>query len=163
MVHRHAHFLFLPALLLASAALTAAEPQPDPEARAAILAASRAFSAAYVRNDSAALADAYTADAVVLPPGRTIRGREAAAKYFQWGPRYRQIAHSMDSEELSLRGDTAIDVGTWTSSWQRGDEAPATASGRYLAVWVREADGKWRLRYDMWHRPEPSKPEARQN
>lgn len=131
--------------------------QPSPASpREAIEAASRAFSAAYVRNDPQALGQIYTADALVLPPGREeIRGREEAQRYFIWAPQYRQLAHSMKSSSLDIRGDTAIDAGTWHSTSQRGDNPPATASGAYLVVWVRESDGAWRIKYDMWHRPAP--------
>lgn len=131
------------------------------EDRAAIAAASRDFSAAYVANDSAAIAAVYCAEAVLLPPGREIRGRAGAALYFRWGPPYRQLAHAMASSELTIDGDMAIDVGTWRSTGQRGDQEPDTAEGRYLVVWVREADGQWRIRYDMWHRPEaPAAPRS---
>lgn len=130
--------------------------QEEADARAAIAEASAAFSAAYVRNDMAALGALYTEDAVLLPPGREIRGREAIMRYFAWGPRHRQIAHSMVPEELVVSGDVATDVGTWHSTSRRGDDPPTTASGKYLVVWVRAADGAWRMRYDMWHRPAES-------
>jgi uncharacterized protein (TIGR02246 family) len=158
--------LFIVVTLLFGAPLAQAQSvvPSDADVRSAIQRASRDFSAAYERNDTAAIAELYTEDALVLPPGREIRGRAAAAKYFQWGPRYRQVAHAMDSAELTLRGDIAIDVGTWTSTGQRGDEVPSTASGKYLVVWVREADGRWRMRYDMWHRPaDAPRPEPRKN
>ena len=45
----------------------------------AIVAASRAFSAAYVRNDTAALGRIYSDSAVLLPPNREIRGRAAGS------------------------------------------------------------------------------------
>jgi len=53
---------------------------------AAIAAASRAFSAAYVRNDTAALGRIYSDSAVLLPPNREIRGRAAIQRDFA-GPR----------------------------------------------------------------------------
>lgn len=120
---------------------------------AAIAAASRAFSAAYVRNDTAALGGIYSDSAVLLPPNREIRGRAAIQRYFAWGPNYRQLEHKMESARLSVTGDVATDVGTWTSTGRRGDANPTTASERYLVVWVRESDGAWRILYDMWHRP----------
>ena len=119
----------------------------------AIVAAARAFSAAYVRNDTAALGQVYSDTAVLLPPNREIRGRTAIQRYFAWGPSYRQLAHAMESSRLTVQGDLAVDVGTWTSTGRRGDADPATASERYLVVWVRESDGVWRILYDMWHRP----------
>jgi len=132
---------------------TAPPAQREADARTAIAGASAAFSAAYVRNDMAALGELYTEDAVLLPPGREIRGREAIRRYFAWSPNHRQIAHSMVPAELIVSGAVATDLGTWHSTSQRGDEPPATASGQYLVVWVRGADGVWRIQYDMWHRP----------
>ncbi len=119
----------------------------------AIAAASRAFSAAYVRNDTAALGQAYADSAVLLPPNREIRGRAAIQRYFAWGPNYRQLAHAMEPDRLTISGDIAVDVGTWTSTGQRGDSDPTAASERYLVIWIRESDGAWRMLYDMWHRP----------
>lgn len=137
------------------AAATSASGQAAPRIRdsIAIAGASRAFSEAYVRNDTVALGEVYADSAVLLPPNREIRGRAAIRRYFVWGPNYRQIAHRMESSSLSIEGDLAVDVGTWTSTGQRGEAEPTTASERYLVVWVRESDGAWRILYDMWHRP----------
>ena len=134
--------------------------QSSRNVRREIEAASRAFSDAYVRNDSQALGEIYTEDAVLLPPGLEVRkGREEARRYFAWGPQHRQIAHSMKSSNLDIRGDTAIDTGIWHSTSQRGDNPETTASGAYLVVWVRDSAGVWRIKYDMWHRPlQPAKP-----
>ncbi len=123
--------------------------------RAAIAAASRAFSDAYVRNDMAALGMVYTSDAVLLPPDREVRGREAIMRYFSWGPKFRQIAHRMEPSEVVINGNVAIDSGMWHSTNVRGDAEPSTATGRYLVVWIRESDGEWRMKYDIWHRPVP--------
>jgi ketosteroid isomerase-like protein len=149
-----------PAGLLAFLGLavpTAARAQPDrtPEDSLAIAAAGRAFSDAYVRNDTTALGRLYSDSAVVLPPNREIRGRAAIRRYFSWRAPYRQLAHAMTSERLTVAGDLAIDLGTWSSTGQRGDDPPQTTSERYLIVWVREHDGAWRILYDMWHRPAP--------
>ena len=59
----------------------------------------------------------------------------------------------MGPSEPAVSGDIATDLGTWHSTSQRGDGPPTKASGQYLVVWVREAGGAWRIRYDMWHRP----------
>lgn len=120
---------------------------------AAIAAASRAFSDAYVGGDTARLADLYTDDALVLPPGQTVQGRGAIQRYFGPGPRRVNLAHAMTSERLDVQGDIATDVGEWSNTWRIGDEDAQTASGRYLVVWRRGPDGRWRMVYDMWHRP----------
>ena len=121
----------------------------------AIVEASRAFSAAYVRNDTAALGQVYSDSAVLLPPNREVRGRAAIQRYFTWGADYRQLEHAMESIRLAIVGDLAIDEGVWTSTGQRGDADPRTASERYLVIWVRESNGTWRILYDMWHRTTP--------
>ncbi|MCA9736400.1 MAG: DUF4440 domain-containing protein [Gemmatimonadota bacterium] len=126
----------------------------DPAAdSAAIVAASRAFSDAYVDGDTARLAELYTEDALVLPPGRTVQGRAAIQRYFGPGPRRANLAHAMTSERLDVQGDLATDVGEWSNTWRIGEEEAQTASGRYLVVWRRGPDGRWRMVYDMWHRP----------
>jgi ketosteroid isomerase-like protein len=143
--------------------LAVASPPPRASAQAApfaadsvtIARASQAFSAAYVTNDTAALGQVYADSAVLLPPGREIRGRAAIQRYFLWGSNYRQLEHRMEVSRLTINGNLAVDVGTWTSTGQRGDQPATTASERYLVVWVREPDGQWRILYDMWHRPAP--------
>ena len=137
------------------AARSEAYAQPgDPDRDSlAILAAAKAFSSAYVSNDTVALGRVYSDSAVLLPPNNELRGRAAIQRYFAWADGYQQLAHSMTPERLTISGDVAVDVGTWTSTGQRGDADPTTASERYLIVWVREDDGVWRILYDMWHRP----------
>ena len=116
-----------------------------------IAAASRSFSEAYVRGDTAAIRALYTVDGVLLPPGREVRGRDGIARYFAPGPNRVNVTHRMQSSELRLHGDVAIDVGTWHNTWRIGDAPERSASDRYLVVWRRGDDGRWRIEYDMWH------------
>lgn len=118
-----------------------------------IAAASHQFSAAYVRGDTATIRELYTPDAVLLPPASEVRGRDAIVRYFAPGPRRENVSHAMESSELRIDGDVAVDVGTWRNVW-RIDGGPAQeAADRYLVVWRRGGDGAWRIEYDMWHRP----------
>lgn len=121
--------------------------------RSRILAASTAFSRAYMEGDTAAIRALYTEDAVLLPPERVVRGREAIGRYFTARPGRRNLAHAMRPDDLRIDGDVAVDTGIWTNTWQVGDEEPQSAEGQYLVVWRRGADGRWRIEYDMWHRP----------
>jgi ketosteroid isomerase-like protein len=120
---------------------------------AAIVAAARAFSAAYVRNDTMALGELYADSAVAFPPGRQVAGRAAIRHLFAWPSGYRQLEHTLTVQHLQIEGDLAVDAGTWASTGQRGEDPATTATGQYLVAWVREADGQWRLLYDMWQRP----------
>lgn len=119
-----------------------------------IAAAARAFSAAYLRNDTLALADAYADSAIAFPPGRrAVAGPAAIGHLFAWPPGYRQLAHQLTIEHLQIQGDLAVDVGTWNSTGQREGKDPVAASGRYLVTWVRGADGRWKILYDIWQPP----------
>lgn len=120
----------------------------------AIAAAGRAFSAAYLRNDTLALADAYVDSAIAFPPGRReVAGPAAIAHLFVWPDGYRQLEHVLTVEHLQIQGDLAVDVGTWHSTGQRAGKDPVAASGRYMVAWVRAADGRWKLLYDIWQPP----------
>ena len=120
----------------------------------AIAAAARAFSAAYLRNDTLALADAYVDSAIAFPPGRReVVGPAAIGHLFVWPEGYRQLVHVLTIEHLQIQGDLAVDVGTWNSTGQREGKDPVTASGRYLVTWVRTASGQWKLLYDIWQPP----------
>lgn len=123
------------------------------EVRAMLAAANRAFSAAYVAGDAAGVAALYTEDAMLIPPGRTVRGRGAIQRYFTAPPGRRQLDHRLTTEEQWIDGATATEFGTWFSVTQREGVPPDTASERYLLVWKRERDGRWRMQVDMWHRP----------
>lgn len=143
---------------LAAAAPTALRAQTTYAADSAQIAtAARAFSAAYVRNDTLALARAYADSAIAFPPGRReVVGPDAIGRLFAWPEGYRQIAHLLVIEHLRIAGDLAVDVGTWNSTGQRAGQDPVSASGRYLVTWVRGADGGWKILYDIWQ-PPPAK------
>jgi ketosteroid isomerase-like protein len=120
----------------------------------AIASAGRAFSAAYLRNDTVALANAYVDSAIAFPPGRRqVVGPAAIGHLFVWPEGYRQLVHVLTVEHLQIQGDLAVDVGTWNSTGQRAGKDPVTASGRYLVAWVRAAGGQWKILYDIWQPP----------
>lgn len=130
--------------------------RPSVEAdRLAIAEASRAFSAAYVAGDTAALGALYTQDAVLMPPNRNIEGNERIRAYFAPAEGRTQVGHELTSERLLIDGDLAIDMGTWSSTTQSEEAEPRTSSERYLVVWRRQQDGSWKMAWDAWHWPRP--------
>lgn len=137
-----------------------AGPAPAVPPAEAIRDASRRFSAAMVAGRTDEIASLYTEEGVLLPPGRVVRGRAAIREFFSPRPGVTQLSHAMTAEELKLLGDVAIDVGTWSNSWRKGEGEPQSASERYLVVWRKEADGAWRIAWDVWHRPAPATPPA---
>ena len=145
----------LPALVLAALALPArAQPVtsgPD-ENIAAILAQSRAFSAAYGRGDIDTLVGIYAEDGVAAASGSDfVRGREALQSFWQI-PEGRDITrHEATPIELHVDGDLAMDWGYYEGDLTQDGEALPTFRGKYLIVWRRGADGVWRMAHDMWN------------
>ena len=152
------------ALLLASAACAAppaadatpaaaAAAAPDPAAvRATIEATEKQWSDAYRRGDAAALGALYTEDAASIPPsGEWQRGREAVAKQSLSEHDSVTVETREDvTEEVTVAGDYAVEVGhfAWTGKSKNGGAARG-ASGRYMVVWRKDADGTWRLYRDL--------------
>ncbi|WP_265569857.1 DUF4440 domain-containing protein [Sphingomicrobium nitratireducens] len=125
---------------------------PDRDAREAeaIAARAEAFSAAYVAGDIDALMDFYTESAVGMPGGRrAIVGQAALRRYWTVPDGVEVEDHETVSEDLRIEGDVAIDRGTYRGSSKK-DGTLRVFAGRYLVVWKRGEDGKWRMAEDMW-------------
>jgi uncharacterized protein (TIGR02246 family) len=125
--------------------------EPD-EARAAIAAANVAFSQALVRGDAQAMAAIFAEDGEIIPamePG-FVTGRAAIAAYQEKRVRARRyLEANITTRGLGVSGDVAWETGTSQVTFQQGESAPVTVTGRYLAVWQRQADGSWRIRAEL--------------
>lgn len=124
----------------------------DAEVRAAIAAASAEFARALVAGDAHAAAAVFTADGEVIPTTRRgfITGREEIEAYNASRlatRRYLEVTFTTVGLEVS--GDLAWETGTNSITMQQGEAAAVTLTGRYLVVWKREQDGRWRMRVDL--------------
>ena len=54
-----------------------------------------------------------------------------------------------------VTGDVAIEVGTWRQRGRLREEPPGESAGRYLVVWRRLPDGRWKMQFDSWTAPFP--------
>jgi uncharacterized protein (TIGR02246 family) len=123
---------------------------------AAIHKVGREFSAAYKRGDAAALADLYTADAVIFPErSERITGREAIARYWTPRPGRRITRHVLTPTRIVVDGDHAYDYGTYEIAGDRDGTPWGPFRGKYVVVWRRD-QGSWRMQLDIWNSgPEP--------
>ena len=137
--------------LLATAA--AGQTAGTDDATAAIEERNTAFEQAVNSGDSAALADLYTEDAIILPPDAAqAQGRDAIAGF--WGGAKEQGLKDLDltTVELEAMDDTAVETGTFTATAPAAEGGgEAEISGKYLVVWKRGDDGTWRLHRDIWN------------
>jgi ketosteroid isomerase-like protein len=134
---------------------------PQAEARAGVEEGNRLFAAAALVGNGDRVATVFADDATVLIyllPG-TIHGHAAIADY--WRNRLattRFLDIQLTTNEVSVTGDLAYEVGTSRTKSQTGAALPVVATGRYLAVWRRGVDGRWRIQADC---PIPDPPPVR--
>ena len=116
----------------------------------AVKAVETAWAAAMNAKDTAAVFATYTADAKLMPPDAPILtgadGRAALAGLFGAGA----SDFALTTVEAYGTGDLAYAVGT--ASYKMGG---ATHTAKYLEVFRKGADGKWRYVADMFSNVAP--------
>ena len=120
--------------------------------RGEIEAANAEFAQALVRGDAQAAASVFADDAEIVPAtGRGfVSGRAAIAEYQAkrlQARRYLDVV--ITTVQLGVSGDLAWETGTNRVTMQQGESPPVTVTGRYLAVWERQQDGRWRIQADL--------------
>ncbi|HTA95878.1 MAG TPA: DUF4440 domain-containing protein, partial [Verrucomicrobiae bacterium] len=54
--------------------------------------------------------------------------------------------------EVARSGDLAYDTGAYSFTRNDASGKPVTATGKYLVVWKKQADGKWKVIQDIDNR-----------
>lgn len=139
-----------------SACVGADQPAEESSAdadRAAIIEASDAFMRAHEEGDAAAVVQMFTTDGRLMAPGaEDAEGREALlqmAEGFFASVDIRDF--ELVSRELTIHGDAAYELASYTETLQSAGEAPASVAGRYLIVWHRQPDGSWKVHRNMFN------------
>ncbi len=120
------------------------------QARAAFLNTTREYAAALKSADFAKIQSFYAPDISIYGPGVLLKGLPAVQKLQQSD----KIDHSKDVFELSsdnmqvaMAGDIAYTTGTYRLSHADGR---ATDSGKFVAIWKKQAAGNWALAEDVF-------------
>ena len=148
--HAASPLVFLLLLVSACSHTAPARAPTDPaEARAAIEAANLRFAAAVMRGDAAAIARIFAEDgeAIATTENGFVSGRPALEAYYAGrlrAARFREVVITTVAVEVA--GDLAWETGRNRLTVQVGDAPSTTRSGRYLAVWKRQQDGRWLIR-----------------
>jgi uncharacterized protein (TIGR02246 family) len=146
------------ALLFTLAACQAPAPEAPPPVDVAALtdaiqAREKEWSAAFLAADAAAIANLYTEDAATIQPsGEWRRGRAAIAQGMQ--PQFDTTTFSaredITEEVIPVGPDFAFEIGHFSSmGTPKAGGAARTASGRYIVLWRKDADGVWRAHRDL--------------
>ncbi len=142
--------LAVAALLTAIAAMPGTGAAQD--AAAGIAETSERFEAAFNGGDAAAMAELYTPDGALLPPGAArVDGREGIAALWQgyMDAGIRDLA--LETVEIEAHDGAASEVGTYTLTAPDGAGGRVTGHGKYIVLWRRGDDGVWRLHRDIWN------------
>lgn len=127
------------------------ESQNTEEEKEAILAASKAFSQAYIDGNLEEQMSYYTDDVVIMSGGREmIIGKEKVTNYWTLPATVKVLEHASTPAELEIIGDMAKDYGYYKGKSLRNGTDTISFRGQYLITWRKEADGQWRMSADMW-------------
>jgi uncharacterized protein (TIGR02246 family) len=120
-------------------------------ARRAIEAARNGFVAAMRRSDVAGLVAHYDEEAIVVPQTSDLcRGIGAIEKLFaSWLTSSRIREFAVETEDLRILDDVAIEVGTYRMVLEETGSARVNDEGKFLIVYVRKPDGTWRISRDI--------------
>ena len=123
----------------------------DPRSTARELAALRRdFQAAVGRSDVDATASTYDDDArLMLPTGEAIDGRVAIASYWRTGFEAGMSGIELVPDGFEIGDGVAWEYGQYGLSVEPAYEDPATERGRYLTIYRRGDDGRWRRALDV--------------
>ncbi len=115
---------------------------------AAVMAAVEEYRRAWIDGDTAAALARISNDIRILISGfPDIAGREATRELFVGEMEaYRVPVLTLNHQDLIVRGDHAIDIGTYeeTQVPKTGAAAPIQGRGRFLSIWRKES-GEWRI------------------
>ncbi|HEV7346818.1 YybH family protein [Telluribacter sp.] len=107
-----------------------------------------AFEAAFTRQDSEALAELYTNEGSLLPPGAgELKGKQAIRDFWQGAMQLGVAKARLTTGEAEEHGDTATEIGNFVLSSATGDQID---HGKYLVIWKRQND-RWYLHRDIWN------------
>ena len=101
----------------------------------------------------------YSDDAMVLPPNAAIATTKEAIRniwkdllaspglVFRWKTTKVEVAKS---------GDMAYSSGTYELTMNDASGKPVNDHGKYIVVWEKQADGKWKCGADIWNSDLPA-------
>jgi uncharacterized protein (TIGR02246 family) len=133
-------------------AAACSSPPSNDDAVADITRATHEWVAAYEAEDVARAISFVTDDAVLVPPNeRIVTGVEAIEAWSQ------HMFESITVEEANttvqdvrVAGDWAVSHGEWRMTMSVGG-ATVSDTSRYVLVWEQQADGAWKVAYDIWN------------
>src|SRR5690349_5583398 len=126
----------------------------DSTAEHALRDADDAWSKAAASKDLEKTIAYYSDDASVLPPNAPIATTTDAIKKL-WGDLLASpglaISWKATKVEVAKSGDLGFVSGTYEFTMNDASGKPTTDKGKYVEVWEKQGDGKWKCGTDIWN------------
>jgi ketosteroid isomerase-like protein len=134
----------------------------DEDARTAVREADVAFSRASEQRDLQAFLELVSDSASFFPGGgRVLRGkaevREQWKRFFE--PDGPTLLWEPTAAAASRSGDLGYTMGRWRFRAE-GPDGPRVGTGKYVTIWRKEGDGRWRAVVDIGDTDEEQAPAA---
>ena len=131
----------------------------DTKAEQALRDADAAWSKAAGSKDLDKTMSYYSADAIVLPPNAAIATtKEEIRKIWQdmLASSGLVISWKATKVEVAKSGDLGFVSGTYELTMTDASRKPVSDRGKYVEVWEKKADGKWKCGTDTWNSDLPA-------
>jgi uncharacterized protein (TIGR02246 family) len=119
------------------------------------------WSAAAATKDLDKTVSFYSDDAIVMPPNasaaRTKEAIRSAWKEVLTSPGS-AVSWKATKVEVAKSGDLACVSGTYEETTTDASGKPVKDRGKYVEVWEKQADGKWKCGTDIWNSDLPAAP-----
>jgi ketosteroid isomerase-like protein len=126
----------------------------DTKAEQALRDADDAWSKAAASKDLEKTVSYYSADATVLPPNASAATTKEEIKKI-WQDMFASpglvISWKATKVEVAKSGDLGFVSGTYELTMNDASGKPVTDKGKYVEVWEKKADGKWKCGTDTWN------------
>jgi ketosteroid isomerase-like protein len=137
--------------------------QPDTRAadEAAIRDADIAWSKAFEMHDLEAIVSYYADDVIVLPPNMpAVVGKQAARELnrSQLAMPGRSGKWQPEQVEVARSGDIGYSWGNYVLTMTGPSGSPVTDRGKYVAIWKKQADGRWNVAVEAFNSDLPPTP-----
>jgi ketosteroid isomerase-like protein len=118
----------------------------------ALIAVDDDWSNAAVAKDVDRVASFYAQDAVAFPPDEPIAVGHAAARKV-WANAFADPSYQISWKPTSagVEKNTGWTAGTFQDSSKGSDGKTVAKNGKYVVVWRKGADGKWKAIRDIWN------------
>ena len=133
-------------------AQTAPNPLSDPTVNAGkmlLFDLEARFAKDVLARGGAGFADWFAEDGVALGNGvAPVVGRVAIMKSANWRPEAYQLTWTPTDAQMGPSGDMGYTWGHFEGHSKDANGNPVTVTGRYITVWRKQSDGRWKVTLD---------------